>query len=323
MNPRILVVMDPTVPVDDRQQSIVRALEVAQVTGGHIDLLLVLHNGALEHGALASEAERRDHMADAHTWLQDAANRIRTHGFDVGVEVRWDHPRADAIVRAALELNSTLVIKQSQHDGAFNFGLFSNTDWDLAGGSPVPVLFTKSGSRENTGGILAAIELPDPPDADEHSTLEDVIIQTAISWGDRWSLPVFIGHAYSIAPDSPDISSGVHESAAAFTNGDPARTAGEQQRVSQFLRERGYSGFDVAVQQGPPWQVIPDVASNLNCALVVMGSRDHSRWERISGQAQSERALSDLSCDVLFVKDPAFVSPVDPFSEELIAIREH
>ena len=135
-------------------------------------------------------------------------------------------------------------------------------------------------------------------------------------------MPVYIGHAYDAPAHGHASSSHAHVSSVPLYNGDAEANEAERRRVKRFLLERGYTGYEFAIRPGSAWRVIPDLAASFECGLVVMGARDHSVWERVVGKAHAEHALSELPCDVLFVKDRDFKCPVRANSEDLIAIRD-
>lgn len=313
---KVLVVISPDLiePNSPRESRLVsRALELAKSSDCELELFHVCHDPSLEQGlfqsdpAIAAEKQRITNREAA--LLAEMVVRLQSEGVTVHQDVRWDHPRTDAILRKIQDSQPDLVMKESrEHD--YVMGLTRNTDWDLIRQSPANVWFVSSdcsGISTMTTAVGMTSDNENPFTASDYD-----VFRTAQTIADNLEAANHPIHVYQVptgmglyAAYSPDMI------AAISTPALNARLERERQEVAiahgqsirRFADNFGIRSDDLRVIEGHPSDVIPDVAQELDADLIVMGARSLSRWERLVQPVTAEPVLSDSSCDVLFVKD--------------------
>lgn len=70
--------------------------------------------------------------------------------------------------------------------------------------------------------------------------------------------------------------------------------------------------IDTKILEGQPWQLIEEMATELQADMVVMGTHGRSGWERLVLGSTTEKIVRRLSCPVLTVgpHEPATVGPL-------------
>lgn len=63
------------------------------------------------------------------------------------------------------------------------------------------------------------------------------------------------------------------------------------------------------VKEGLPEQVIPNVASNINADLLIIGSGSTGSLNGFTLGNTAEHIMNNIKCDVLTIKPDGFVSP--------------
>lgn len=325
---RALVVISPDLvePNSPRESSLIlRAIELAKATGCDLELFHVCHNPSLEQGLFSTDpaviAEKQRITNREAALLAEMVVRLKSEGVTVHHDVRWDHPRTDAILRKIEDSQPDVVLKESrEHD--YVMGLTRNTDWDLIRQSPVNVWFVSNQHRK-ISSIATAVGLT--TDASEpFSSVDYDVFGTAIEFAKAFDADHHPIHAYQVptgmgiysayAPDMVAAVSSPEQSAQ--LKQDRAEVAAAHGRsIKAFADSFGIKSEDIRVVEGHPGDVLPDVARELHADLMVMGARSLSRWERIVSPVTAEPVLADTTCDVLFVKDdpeasiPAAVEP--------------
>ncbi len=313
---RALVVISPDLvnPSSPRESALIsRALELAKASGCELELFHACHDPSLEQGMFGSDpavtAEKQRITNREAALLAELVVRLKSEGVTVHHDVRWDHPRTDAILRKIEDSQPDVVLKESrEHD--FVMGLTRNTDWDLIRQSPANVWFV-SGSAGSISTVTTAVGLT--AESDEPFTAIDYdIFRTAgeIAKGfDAQHIPV---HAFQApagmamyAAYAPDMVAAISTPAqSARLERDRKDVAAAHGRsIRAFVESFGITTDDIRVEEGHPADVLPRVARELDSDLIVMGARSLSRWERVVHPVTAEPVLAETPCDVLFVKD--------------------
>ena len=69
--------------------------------------------------------------------------------------------------------------------------------------------------------------------------------------------------------------------------------------------ERGASGTETMVKQGIPWHCIVELATQLGCDLIVMGTQGRTGLKYALLGSVAEKVVRHASCSVLVVRDRA------------------
>src|SRR5690606_29398193 len=124
---RILVVIDPTASF---HPCLERAAWLARCTKARVELFISDHAPHLEGepSSAASTADARATAMERHrARLEQLAAPLRAEGTAVDVDVQWEYPLHDSIVRKALASGADLVLKDTHFHPVLKRTIFSNT----------------------------------------------------------------------------------------------------------------------------------------------------------------------------------------------------
>ena len=267
------------------------------------------------------EAARAGMLADDRRWVSDLADALKDQGLSVRYDVRWDHPRAAAILRKVDEAHFDWVLKDPAND-RFGLGLFSNTDWDLLRDCPVPVYFVK-GSNSPYSGVLVALEGCAAVTGSEEAVLDYDVYRHGRRIAEGFDAAMTVVHAFQVpsylpayigyVPIVPDtrIAPEAIDSLIEVERQERRRVAERHGRAIQaFADYFSYPVDDIVIREGAPDIVISDEAHRRQSGLVVIGAAEASRLDRLFRKVTAEPTLAEADCDILFVKPvPALPPP--------------
>src|SRR5205814_1677738 len=101
---------------------------------------------------------RREQLLSRHRRkLETFASALRGRRLQVTVNVAWDYPADEAIVRHAVVTRPWLVAKDTHHHTLLQRTLLTNTDWNLIRDCPAPLLLVKPREIGAHPTVLAAV----------------------------------------------------------------------------------------------------------------------------------------------------------------------
>lgn len=298
------------------QPALSRAMQLARATGARLVLFhsLYLPLGAAHPGTRGrGRSDVTAHLEAAREALDRLAGRARRQGIEVAVQVAWDYPPFEAIVREAMRTHPDLLVAQNRRRGLGARLLLTNTDWQLIRHCPVPLLFVKRSRPYGALRVLAAVDPLHPHDKPADLDARILGVGAALASTARGRLDAV--HAYQPArlfePRSFD--------QALAPRLDP-RLDRSNRLAAQAALERVTAPFGLPrarlhLAAGDPADVIPQTARKLAADVVVMGAVSRRGLERLLIGSTAESALDQIPCDVLVVKPRAFrtaVAPVGP-----------
>lgn len=303
---RILCVIDPT---SREQPALARAAWYSRQTGAALKLLICYHNEYLDgmrfFDAPSLLKMRNEALASLVKGLDSLAAPYRDEGLPISTHAVWDHPLHEGIVRQAASLEADVIFKDTHHHNVLARSLFTNSDWNLIRQCPVPLWLVKPNQLDQNPQVVAAI---DPlNDHDKPASLDGAILELSESVASEIGGDAHAFHSYD--------PSGLMASTA-FDLYAPAIMPLDE--LEQQMRESHQGPFDdITARYGFPThrkhllsgaveQELPQLAKELNAAIVVMGAVSRKRLERLFIGATAERSLERLPCDLLIVK-PAWV----------------
>ena len=163
----IFVIIDPTRLV---QTALLRAEAIAALNGAHLTLYCCV-SGDASNGARETMEFRIQHTRD---WLKRIAEKPRSLGVDVDVEVEWGTNWRQAIVDASRRSGADLVVKAASKHTVVGRMFSATADWMLLSQSPAPVMLVSDGGRRSDRKLLAAIKLK-PEDADQVAMNREIV----------------------------------------------------------------------------------------------------------------------------------------------------
>jgi len=235
----------------------------------------------------------------------------------VDYEARWDHPRAEAILRKIRDASPDLVLKRAEAPG------YPDTDWNLVRQSPCHLwLVREEGRQRNRTGIginrlLTGVGMFS--DSEEIIAASDYeVFQVASVLADSFGAENVPVHAREAPRGAEKYSSPTaEEKKASVPVPDPGPleknacgTAGRYgAEIEAFVKYFDISPELMQVRQGKPARILRELAGALYADIIVMGAITPRRRERITASpgdaVPAEFMLMDTHCDLLFVRNEA------------------
>ena len=311
---RILVVVDPT--VSGEQICVQRAAWLAKSLDMGIELLFCDYEQILTH----ARAGQRKFIEESRQWtvrenrktLEKMAKSLRDEGLDVIVSSVWDQPLDEGIVRHVLRTEPRMVIKDTHYHSKLRRTFFTNTDWNLVRNCPVPVWLSKPHAWPTSARIIAAVD-PDH-EHDVSSSLDKVILNEATMLVENLSGELHAFHSY--------LPSSMHRLSSMDARVPPLEEleANIEQHRSAALDEL-LDDYTVLAQNthllaGDASKLLPELATDLDAGLVVMGSIARNMLESVFVGSTTEKVLDKIPCDLLVLKPTLFATTVTPGTPE-------
>lgn len=303
---KILVVIDT---IDDAQAALTRAKALARLHAAPLDVLMPVYEPSLDLSALFS-AEKREQMrsrylAERQEAVDRLAEALRAEGFSSEARVVWDSHLFMPVIRSVVKQGYDLVVKAAKAHSRLASFFYTPTDWHLLRKCPCPVLMVKGAELPSGCKILAAVE---PVAIDEdHQELNQAILSTGRQLAESLGAQLHIINAFSVIPVGTAFDgTGIYHE-------DYVESVRElhQQKLHDLVRPFDLPAERVHLRQGAPADVIQDFVTEADVRLVILGTLARSGVAGIFIGNTAESVLDELSCDVLTVKQPGYVTPVD------------
>jgi len=288
-----------------------RAASIARDTGCEIELFHVAYDSALDYQLFSSadelQEQRRQILDRDATRLAGIAALMLQNGIKATHDARWDFPRADAILRKVARSKPDLVMKR-QKEHSFLFGITTNTEWELARRAPANVWLVHD-SVDRIDTLVAAVGNRSALSRDSTDAMDRRVLKTAAAVGDACDARLLAVNAYR-ALDGLNFAAAVGgpvmpiDSATNVDGGRSRIVATHRADVEALTDSFGIAASDVYVREGDPATVIPDVASEVDASLIVMGASSIGRLERVMRSVTVEPVMANTTCDILIVREP-------------------
>ena len=291
----ILVVVDPTA---NEHPAVEHGAWLAGCVSASLKLLICDYDPTIDAGRTSTvwiaQPARENLMAILEQKLERLAGPLRGRGLDVSVDVVWDHPLVDGIVRKVAESKPWMVIKDTHYHGVLKRTILSNTDWALIRDCPAPLYLVKPKPVTDKPKVFAAV---DPlHEHDKPAALDHQIFALAKSLADSTGgelhavhsvvLPMPVGGPETMP--SNDFIEAVQED--------------HRQAMTEFLMAHQLAEGNAHLLQGSPHDRLPEIVEQEGADLMVMGAVSRRGLDRIFIGSTAERVLDRLSCDLLIVK---------------------
>ena len=253
------------------------------------------------NNAAFADESRKWAISQQRKKLEEIAAPLRERGLDVVVSAIWDRVLADGIVHHVLRTNARMVIKDTHYHGAINRAIFTNTDWQLIRNCPVPLWLTKDHEWTEVPTILASV---DPThEHDEYAELDVEILKETERLRSDFGGETHVFHAHQ--------TMGALDTAFDYVNTDGVDEAirkDHENRVNGLLGDFEVSSDNVHIMAGDPADLLPELASELDASVVVMGAIARNPLKRLFIGSTSEEVMDKLPCDLMIVKPAWFTS---------------
>lgn len=311
MNPiaDILVIVDPTVV---EHAAVAKAQALAKWLGAGIELLVCDTKTSRDMRLAATLSGKRDTtLGDSlQTLLDGLAEPLRADHIEVTTQVISGDPLHEAVIAWMRNSPADLVVKDTHHHSLAKRTFITNTDWNLIGACPVPLLLTKPTHWGVPPVLVAAI---DPGHAsDQTAALDHRILDITVSVAKRIGAEVHAVHAYFPATIVTAGGSGMPPMIGVSAEALVAERELRRSQIKQFVAPYGVATANQHVDMGVAVEYLPRMAAECRADIVVMGAISRSALKRLFIGGTAERVLDTLPCDVLVVKSPNFAQDL-PF----------
>ena len=290
----ILVVVDPTC---EEQPAVEHAAVVAKSAGADLELFICDYDPEIDAGIVSTvyidQPAKENLMGILKDKMEALAAPLRESGLNVSVDVHWDHPLDEGIVRKIVESEPWMVFKDTHHHNVLKRTVLSNTDWHLIRQCPVPLYLVNPGLPANPK-VYAAV---DPVhEHDKPASLDHAIVKLAEEVTGYLNGELHVVHTYAV-PNSLVALEGVPA-----TNIFESIETEHRDALTKFLSAYSIPESNVHFVEGLPQEKLPELTSEPDCALIVMGAVSRRGLDRIFIGSTAERTLDRLACDLLIVK---------------------
>lgn len=295
----ILVVVDPTAtahPVVDR------AAWLAKSCATTLELFICDYDPDIDAGNVSTvwidQPARENLLGILKKKLEDLAAPLRTQGLKVSVDVAWDHPLDEGIVRKVVKSKPWLVAKDTHHHNVLKRTILSNTDWHLIRECPAPLYLAKPESVSKAPKIAAAV---DPlHEHDKPAQLDHRLVAIAKDLAAATGGELHVVHTYPL-PQPMSVPEG-----APIIDLSEEVEAEHRKAFNAFLKSYKLPGGQTHLLEGLPHQRLPELVESQNIDVMVMGAVSRRGLDRIFLGSTAERVLDRLPCDLLIVKPEGF-----------------
>jgi universal stress protein E len=302
---RVLVVVDPTASF---HPAIERAAWLARHAPARIELFISDYAPELvdtrSHGVAAAQA--RAAVLERHrSRLEQLATPLRTGGLAVDIDVRWDYPLHDSIVRKAQDMGADLVVKDTHYHSVLKRSIFSNTDWTLIRNCAATLWLVKPRPPGQKPCFVAAV---DPlHERDKPADLDNRILATATKLTQALGGELHVFHAFdvaaTIAVSTDSMTMPIALPIAEFAD---AMRAEHTEAVERLCKQHGVPAERTHIHQGGTRQLLLTLTEQLRADAVVMGAISRSGLKGLFLGNTAEDVLDRLHCDLVIVKPEGF-----------------
>ena len=298
---KILVVVDPR---SNEQPAAERAAWLATRVSASLELFICDYDLDIDAGRSATvwidQPVRENLLRILREKLEKIAAPLREQGIEIAVDVAWDHPLHDGIVRKVKASQPWLVAKDTHHHNILKRTILTNTDWHLIRDCPVPLLLVKPNAIDETPKIFAAV---DPLHThDKPARLDNEIVELARTLADGVGGQLHVLHTYMapialIVPEATTINEIIEEV-----------EKQHREAFTEFLAPHAIPDDRAHLVEGSAYERLPEITEREGAWVIVMGAISRRGVDRIFVGSTAERVLDRLPCDVLIVKPEGVAS---------------
>ena len=249
----------------------------------------------------AEVATARQALLLAHNRMLEERAPLKNQGLDVVVDVCWDRPLHESILRKAGEWGADFIVKDTHYQPALRRSIFSNTDWNLIRQSPIPLLLVKPRPSEKVPRVVAAVDPLHP--RDQAASLDNRIVTYAKELAEAIGGETHLMH---VCETTPFILAST-EPVPVLTPQITADLERSHTRAVQTLAgAHGIARERIHMRTGVPRHMIIELTDEIRADVLVMGAISRSALERLFVGSTAEAVLDKVSCDVLIVKPADF-----------------
>lgn len=313
----ILYVAEPGV---EQEVAIARAVSLALNSQAQLTVLAVLPpmtaGIAMPPGGPITAQLQQRMQEEARHALESLIAPYRDQ-LEIRIEVCEGRLFQEAIL-AVLREGYDLLLKPAENPETIQ-RLFGSDDMHLLRKCPCPVWLTKPGEAANYDTILAAIDF----DPWQPESIEQPLNHHLLELGASLALSDFatlhLAHAWEAFAEEIVQHWSDHPASdtAEYVEGERLRHQAGLERLVRILQREvndekawEYLAPRLHLPKGAARKVIPELAIQLKADLVVMGTVGRTGIPGLIIGNTAEAILDQLTCSVLAIKPPGFVSPI-------------
>lgn len=266
---KIFAVIDPTT---DNQIALFRAGKIA---GRNENISIHVYEALYANLDNSDpDAIRRVETSRHQAWLETLVAPLREMGIEVEVEIEWIEDWRSAIAPAAQRAGANLIIKAANARSGAQRRLLMTSDWTLLRNAPCPVYQIKKDDISENIKVLLAIDISREDEL--HRELNELVMD----YGNRLLIGAEGASIYAV---------NAYPSSEKFIyNEDLAKKAGVDPS----------NAFAV---EGPPEQVIPEVAEQVEADIVIVGTAAREGLKAAVIGNTAEKILDAITTNILTV----------------------
>lgn len=283
-----------------QQPAVLRALFVAEKFNSRITVLGHAYHPSVEQTDVYSSADVHEIQTIIEEGIeQQITSFLETIDASVKIDfvVRWSSTVHQAVLDELTAADYQLVVRQRKAKQNLAALLFTPSDWKILRHSPVDVLMVNDHVWYEQAKVLAAVSL-DSINPQNYSLCSEVI-NVAHQLANVTDSAVVVANAYP----SPPV--GITMDVNLIDTADYHESAVKQrkEKIKSLADEVDVAEYDVVIREGLPEDVLPEIASDTDCNLVVMGSVGRTGIKAALLGNTAEHILDALNCDVWVVKE--------------------
>lgn len=167
---KVLAVVDPTRLV---QPALIKAEWIARKDEAALHVYCCVY----DEESAENEEQQALELTETRAWLERLIASSEAPDLEVTVQVEWKRDWREALVAAAIESESSLVVKTASRHSAIGRRLMKTSDWVLLQHCPCPTLLVSGSQLWSNKTLLAAIKLR--PEDDVHERLNARIVDVS------------------------------------------------------------------------------------------------------------------------------------------------
>lgn len=238
-------------------------------------------------------------LRDMEQGLDRIASSYRHRAFSIGTDVAWAKDITDGVLTKAERFQPDLILHEVAEHPHLLHRLLAPQDWLLLRQAHTPLLLCKERQWPEHIRILACI---DPFHAhDQASALDKKILDYADALAKSLAAELHLLHTYAPIPQAAIFDDTVIGDFQSLRG----RMKAEHHTTLEAVVERFDASFDrslLHVREGEFHQVLPELVSQLDIHILVMGSLARGMLDRLLLGSSVERVLDAVPCDVLVIK---------------------
>lgn len=292
------------------------ALELAKRNSGRVDIINVFDTRPAMFGSNAWILMRAHWLDNAEKSLQTFIGSVSA-GTDLKTTIVEGRPHIE-VVHEVIRNDYDLVIKPI---GSYDLidRLLGRLDMQLLRYCPCPVWLSKGGAYGETTTVLAAVDV----DKQENESAEDALNKQILEFafllcadskaqlhvGHVWYLPFASLYAHRRAGIPEEDIEAFHRDEKRLHRNWLNRL---MRKANKWMGPKLYGRIKrhTHLLHGRPGQKIPELIKKLQADVVVMGTVARTGISGLIMGNTAEQILDHVTCSVLAVKPPNFVSPV-------------